>query len=632
MVCRTCGQVNADGIQFCANPSCGEYLGWETQVPHAAPAPVRGGATIRAAVPVQHAAATVTMSTSDLSVDPGGIASTTVSVHNGGTQIEEFQMTVLGPAAGWAIVEPARLSIYPGERAEATVRFAPPKHYTTAPGPAWFGVRAMSTLHPSLFSTADGTLRIGTFRDFTATMVPQHTTGRWRSTHRIDMTNTGNVVEPVRIQAIDPAARIRFGVPQGDIPLGPGQHSVEMTVTPSRRWLGRPERHPFQVMVHTPPPSTAVRLDGTREVVPMIAGWVPKLALALAGLLVLGGIALLLKAGPLKGNLTGGTPTIGPTATNPQTPVTVPTNTGKPASKPATSTPATTKPVTVNGHEYMAWRGTGNDNRLWFSTFDSQKGWSGQQPVPGAASNTTPTLGLSNNKLILSWRGANDDSHIWWASFDGTKWTNPQSLDDRRTDTEPALATVSGVLYMIWLGTAGDTNLWYSTFDGTAWSNQQTLTDMGAASNPAVASNGSALYVAWRGAGDDSHIWWETLDGQQWSGAQSLDDRRTDRMPALGTAGGKVYMTWRGVADDTQIYWSMFDGVKWTDQQGVPDTQTNTGPALGDVGGKLFLAYSNAGDDEHIWWETYDGTQWSGGQRLDDRKTATNPALLGNQS
>jgi hypothetical protein len=274
IVCRQCGRHNTDGSRFCANPACGAYLDWD------------GQPGLDTQLDTQTAAASLALSDIALAAVPGETASTTATVHNGGSQVEQFTVAVIGPAAGWAVVEPPTLTVYPGERSRCTVRFTPPRAPDTAPGRAWFTVRATSILHPGLSAGGNGTLAVGTFRDLAATLNPQGTNGRWRTVHTVELTNAGNVVEPVRVQATDPAGRLRFAVPAGEMPLAPGTHRVDVPVRPPLRLVGQPQAYPFQVLVTARPPTPPIRLDGRREGIPLVAGWVPKLGVAAAALAV----------------------------------------------------------------------------------------------------------------------------------------------------------------------------------------------------------------------------------------------------------------------------------------------------------------------------------------------------------
>ncbi|HEU4422801.1 MAG TPA: hypothetical protein VFR67_09745, partial [Pilimelia sp.] len=284
-----------------------------------------------------------------LSVEPGEIVSTTATIHNLGSQVEQFAMSVLGPAAAWATTEPATLQIYPAGHAECTIRLAPPREVTTPAGQVWFTVQAMSTLHPGLVASANGTLDVGAFREVTAVLVPQQTSGRGRTQHRVDITNAGNVVEPVRIEASDPAGKVKFGVPPGEVPLPPGKHAVAVPVRPPLRWFKKPSQTPFTVMVTPRPTLAAIRLDGTREIMPLIGGWLPKVAVAVAGLAVVAAALLLVPGSPLNQTGGGGDPTASPSPPG-QTPPTGGTATATPTA-PASPTPQNTTSPTQPGQQ-----------------------------------------------------------------------------------------------------------------------------------------------------------------------------------------------------------------------------------------------------------------------------------------
>lgn len=296
IVCRKCGHRNPEGTQFCTRPGCGEYLDWGTQVRTGA---VSGTAAVPVGMYTQKSAASIRLSTSDLTVVPGAAVTATATVHNGGTQIEEFTVSVAGQAAAWATVDPPTMRVFPGAEGECVVRFAPPRHSSSVAGKAAFSVTASSSVHRSLVASAQGTLEVGVFRELRASLAPLQTRGRGRTVHTVEVANDGNTTEAVKLTATDPAAAVRFVVPPADVAIRPGSMTIPVPVTPPRQWFGRPRHHQFQVTVTaanrlvpvsghaTPPPATppAVRLDGTRESVPLIPAWVTRLA---ALLLVIG--------------------------------------------------------------------------------------------------------------------------------------------------------------------------------------------------------------------------------------------------------------------------------------------------------------------------------------------------------
>ncbi|GLZ80348.1 hypothetical protein Afil01_51550 [Actinorhabdospora filicis] len=293
-VCRQCGRHNPDGAQFCANSDCGAFLGWEAD--DATPGPVSVNAEpLRTAAP-QNAAAGINLSDTTLQVEPGATVETTATVRNGGSQVEEFVLIVVGPAAPWATIEPARLQVYPGQAATAVIRLAPPRRPDTQPGTAWFTVRAASTLHRGLTADAQGSVTVGAYRELSATLTPQQARGRGATAHTVEVTNTGNVIEPVRLVGSDPTGTLMFDLGPDERQLPPGSQRVGFHVRPPGKWLGQSKRYPFNVIVVPREPAQPIRLDGDRELIPRIAGWVPKAAAGLVAIaLLLGAYQFVLK-------------------------------------------------------------------------------------------------------------------------------------------------------------------------------------------------------------------------------------------------------------------------------------------------------------------------------------------------
>ncbi len=296
ITCRQCGSQNPDGAAFCTNRACGAYLPWEGERPQRPPdAPVGRGqqpgpAESRADMQ-QRVGVHVVVAELKLEVEPGTSVTTTVTVRNTGTRVENFRLVAQGPAADWASMDPESVPVYPDSEAESTLRFAPPRSAAAPAGSAWYGVRAISTVHPGLEAAVDGTLSVAAFRDLSAELVPRTTRGRFRTVHAVQVTNGGNVVEPVALEASDQDQLLRFAVPAGEVPVQPGTTRVDVTVRAPRRLVGRPRTHPFQVVVTPQATLPPLRLDGSRETVPLFARWVPITA---AAVVVLAALAALI--------------------------------------------------------------------------------------------------------------------------------------------------------------------------------------------------------------------------------------------------------------------------------------------------------------------------------------------------
>jgi hypothetical protein len=142
---------------------------------------------------------------------------------------------------------------------------------------------------------------------------------------------------------------------------------------------------------------------------------------------------------------------------------------------------------------------------------------------------------LDNSVVVLvmawkgvNWKGSHNDQRIFYSTFSSwtAGWTPQQVLSDRGTSTSPALANwhiykgdpssssdpfrLDERLYMAWKGIYDDQRIFYSSFDGSTsrWTPQQVLSDRGTSTSPALAvtSNNERLYMAWKGIYDDQRL------------------------------------------------------------------------------------------------------------------------------
>lgn len=345
ITCQQCGRQNPDGATFCVNRECGAYLDWESQrLRRPAPDPVAGPRPPgppdpRADAGEQRAGARIAVAERNLAVEPGGTITTTVTVHNSGTRVENFRLVVQGPVASWATLEPASVSVYPGSEAKSTLRFAPPRSAAAQAGQAWYTVQAMSTVHPGLVENVNGMLEVAPFRGLDAELTPRTTRGRFGTVHTVRVTNQGNVVEPVTVSASDPESLLRFDLPAGEIRIRPGVQQIGLLVRAPLRLTGQPRTYPFQAVVTPRPPLPPLRLDGSRETVVLAPFWV--LITAAAVLL----IAVLSPFVPRLLSVVGGEPSqIQQPAVLPQAPgATTEEQRAAPAEQRTTAPPAPTR-------------------------------------------------------------------------------------------------------------------------------------------------------------------------------------------------------------------------------------------------------------------------------------------------
>jgi hypothetical protein len=282
--CPNCGREVGRGERFC--DGCGSFLDWDTE----GSADSQLAPQVAAQPDEQRAGVQLQLKPDLIKVAPGSAASTTFTVKNLGTQVEEFRCAVTGP--DWITAGPAALSVFPGQEAGGTVQAAPPHVPTSAAGVAPFRLTAASTVHANVSSSAAGRVDVAPYYELAAELVPTSSHGRGLTRHQITLDNGSNVPLRIALRATDVADGLRVGVPAfADVPPGRAVE-VPVSVYGTRRWFGRPERKTFSIIAEPPKPLAATRLSGTRTVLPLFPAWVPAVAAAVVVAAAAGAVAI----------------------------------------------------------------------------------------------------------------------------------------------------------------------------------------------------------------------------------------------------------------------------------------------------------------------------------------------------
>ncbi|MGH3871871.1 MAG: PASTA domain-containing protein [Pseudonocardiaceae bacterium] len=266
--CPKCGLANPGAVDFCPNPQCRTYLGWAAAAePPQSPVPPS---------PPQRRGVRVTVEPAELTVDPGGEVTTTVTVRNLGTRVEQFQLMPQGPGAAYASITPPTLSVYPDDEQPAVVRFAPLRSPQSPAGVAAFEVVAHSAIHADVSDVARGRLTITSFEDLSAVLQPEVSRGRKPARHQVSVTNGGNTPVNTQLTFRDQDGTLTFTPRDGAATLPPGatQH-FPVRINGPRRWFGRTERLSFSAVVTPAGPQPPITLPGTRQQTAVFPWWIP---------------------------------------------------------------------------------------------------------------------------------------------------------------------------------------------------------------------------------------------------------------------------------------------------------------------------------------------------------------------
>ena len=262
-----------------------------------------------------------TLDPASLAVEPGAQAALTVRVRNNGAIVDRFDIGVVGPLAPWARVEPAALSLFPGQEGEAQITFGPPRDTTPRAGTYPYGVRIRAAADPTGAAVEEGRVTIAPFSLATAEIVPQTSRGSRHGRHEVLIDNRGNAPVDVTIVAADPDRLVDFEVRPDRVVIGPGERGGASVRAATRDtfFLGSKQNHPFNVEVR-PGKDSPIPLRGTFVQGPILPTWLAPVA----GILIVAIVAIIalprITGGNGLGSLAGATSSPTPSPTPEPTP------------------------------------------------------------------------------------------------------------------------------------------------------------------------------------------------------------------------------------------------------------------------------------------------------------------------
>lgn len=201
---------------------------------------------------------------------------------------------------------------------------------------------------------------------------------------------------------------------------------------------------------------------------------------------------------------------------------------------------------------YMAWKGAPGDSRIWYSDWTAS-GWASEASVPGAGTSTSPALAgttltcedgaPAGPALILVWKGVGTDTRVFWAYKIGSDaWNVVGQIPGAATDSAPSVTTEDDTVIASWR-VAGGQSIDQSEYEVCGlggWSNPEVLRG-GPLTNsgPATATDtaGTESYAAWE-APSTSTIWTGAFsDSLSGTTQEPLSGLKTSASPSLASGG-----------------------------------------------------------------------------------------------
>ncbi|MEU3862489.1 hypothetical protein AB0F03_35025 [Streptomyces sp. NPDC028722] len=273
------------------------------------------------------------------------------------------------------------------------------------------------------------------------------------------------------------------------------------------------------------------------------------------------------------------------------------------------------------------------DTSLWWTVFETGKGWNEDKKFSAHHSGSNPALAEFEGKLFCVHRGyGSGDESLWWTAYDpASGWSEDRKFPAHTSGDGPALAVFGGKLHCVHRGGGSDTKLWHTTYTTSGgWSPDTRLPAHSSSVGPALAVFDNKLHLVHKGATSDSGLWHATYTTSGgWSGDSPLPGHSTASNPALAVFGGNLHMVHRGSANDTGLWHATFDGNRWSADQPLGAHSSLEGPGLAVFDAQLYMVHRGHGSgDQKLWWATYNGSTWSTDQVFPAHSSGAGPAVI----
>jgi hypothetical protein len=233
----------------------------------------------------------------EVTVAPGETATTSVTVRNDSDIVEAYSLEIVGDCTSWAVVEPARVSLYPGTSETVTIRLEPPRSAEIRAGEVPLGVRVLPAEHPESVRVLETTVHVGEFRELHTELAPRRRRGWLRGRYRLAVRNQGNSPVEVGFTAGQAGEELGFAFSPAERKLEPGE-SAEAGLrvrTGKPVWFGAPVVWPFTVETtesgdeeeaQRDPNAVRAPLDAEFVQIPVFPRWLLVVLAALLALLL----------------------------------------------------------------------------------------------------------------------------------------------------------------------------------------------------------------------------------------------------------------------------------------------------------------------------------------------------------
>ena len=222
----------------------------------------------------------VFLETAQLTVEPGGSVTASLTVMNQSALVDHFRLSVDGLPAAWLPAPPPPVQLMPGAQQALTFVIQPPKDPSSKAGRYPLTFRVASQDDPAQVATVKGTLTVGVFSQFTTELRPQKI--RAGRSAALAVHNRGNAQEAFSVELQDRGDELFFSPAQAEVQVeAGGTGMIKFDVRPrARKILGGSTSH--NIAIHTAS-TGGVKQTMAGEVVSraLLPLWVPPVILFL---------------------------------------------------------------------------------------------------------------------------------------------------------------------------------------------------------------------------------------------------------------------------------------------------------------------------------------------------------------
>lgn len=181
-------------------------------------------------------------------VAPGNTGAISVTVTNSSAVIDAYRVQVFGLDPSWVDIEPARLSLFPGDTASVSVNVRLPADYPASR--RTLTVNVASEDDPGSFALSDVELAVEPVTSTSVKIDPIMVTAGKTATFGIVVSNVGNAAVTATGFAVDPEDLAEFTFEPAAVVVAPGREQViEVTAQGGRAWFGPPRPRTFTLGV-----------------------------------------------------------------------------------------------------------------------------------------------------------------------------------------------------------------------------------------------------------------------------------------------------------------------------------------------------------------------------------------------